>query len=744
MKNTRSLPQQRHRRSIKYVALTTAIFLIASSVAAQDTKPSIAPPGPQDLTKFPGLLAEFGPLMEKIEHGVQFPPQRGESRLLPLLPESTVFYAAFPNYGDASHQALTIFREELKQRPVLRDWWQHGSMSAEGPKIEDALEKFYRFSQFLGDEIVVAGGIEMPLASEPGAPKDPHVLILAEVRKPGLKTFLQESVKELAGKSEPGVRVFDVKELAAARNTSPEKQLVILVRPDFVVAALDVGELRSFSARLDRNGREFASTPFGQRLALAYLGGATAVGGADVQKILKLVPQGTDQSQLLLRRSGFADMKYLVWEHKSVAGQTASQTELSFTGPRRGVASWLAAPGPMGSLDFVSPKAVMASTVLLKSPADIFDDVKDLAAASNPNALASLAQMEQGLKLSLKDDLLGRLGGEITFELDSLAQPDPVWKAILKVNDADRLQATLNTLLATAPVTAKQIEEGGITYHTLQIPSADKPREIGYAFVDGYLVVASSRETVAEAIRLHRSGDNLGKSPKFLAALPPGRLSQASAVLYQDPTAFAALSMRQVSPEMAELFSHTTTETAPTLIAGYGEESALRAASRSGGVDAGAVLVVAAIAIPNLLRARIAANEASAVANIRTVNVAQIMYMSSYPEKGFARDLATLGPDPSGARTPSAAYAGLIDATLANASCTAGNWCSKSGFQFTLTAVCEKQPCVDFVVVGTPVSSNSGTRSFCSTSDAVVRFKLGPPLDSPVTVAECQLWPPLQ
>jgi hypothetical protein len=505
-----------------------------------------------------------------------------------------------------------------------------------------------------------------------------------------------------------------------------------------------VAALRSFNARLDGRSRDFGSTAFGQRLVEAYESGVTGVAAADLQKILSQIPPRTEQNQMIFQRSGFADMKYLVWEHKIVSGQAASQIELSFTGPRHGVASWLAAPGPLGSLDFVSPKAVLTGTALLKNPAQIFDDVKDLSTASNPRAFAAVSQMEDALKLRLREDLLSRLGGELTFELDSLMQPDPVWKAILQVNDSDRLQATLSTLLAGARVSAQQSEEGGVTYHTLRIPSVRKTFEIGYAFVDGYLVIASSRETVSEAVRLHRTGGSLAKSKTFLASLPPGPLSEVSALLYEDPIAMAALSMRQVLPEMAASLSTATAETTPAVICAYGEESVLREDSRSGGVDAGMVLVGAAIAIPNLLRARMAANEASAASMIRTANTAEVIYSSTYPQKGFARDLATLGPDPHVAGTSSADHASVIDATLGNASCTAGTWCTKSGFRFSIAAVCKKQRCDEFVVVATPVASNSGTRSFCSTSDGVVRFKTGPPLTSPVSVSDCQAWSALQ
>ena len=153
------------------------------------------------------------------------------------------------------------------------------------------------------------------------------------------------------------------------------------------------------------------------------------------------------------------------------------------------------------------------------------------------------------------------------------------------------------------------------------------------------------------------------------------------------------------------------------------------------GVDAGVILVAAAIAIPNLLRARMAANEASAATSIRTVNTAQVTYSSSYPQRGFAHDLATLGPDPRGLTTSSAEHASFIDSTLGNASCTAGAWCTKSGYQFIINTVCKKQTCKEYVVVGTPAGNNTGTRSFCSTSDGVVRYRVGAPLTSAVSVA---------
>src|SRR5262249_38595194 len=154
---------------------------------------------------------------------------------------------------------------------------------------------------------------------------------------------------------------------------------------------------------------------------------------------------------------------------------------------------------------------------------------------------------------------------------------------------------------------------------------------------------------------------------------------------------------------------------------GYGEEKALRGVSASGGADVSAVLVAAAVAIPNLLRARIAANEASAAATMRALNAAQVSYASGYPRKGDAYDLAALGPDPKGARM-SAQHAGLIDAPLWEGNCDA-QWCLRSGYRFNMAAACKQGGCKEFVVVGSPVSSNTGTKNFCSVSDGVVRVQ---------------------
>jgi type II secretory pathway pseudopilin PulG len=735
----RQTPQGKARSFAQYAAIVAAILLTGSACSAQTAQAGQQPQvsWAPDENKYPGLTAEFGTLFTKIQNNVQFPAPRSEGRLLPLLPPSTTFCAAFPNYGDVSTQILDALHEELQKNAVFRDWWQHGDMAATGPKVEDFLKKFSELHQYLGEEIVLSGSTEG---------KDPSLVIVAEVRKPGLKKVLQQMAEQLAGNSKPSTQILEQQELAAATDKGLPQQPVVLIRPDFVVLATNLATLRSFNDRLDRPSREFASAPFGQRVMREYPGGVAILGAADLQKILsKAVQASPDAKQsAAFQQSGFADLKYLVWDNRQVAGKSLSQMELSFSGPRRGAASWLAKSSPLGSLDFVSPGAVVAATLVLASPGRVFDGLKDLVSISNPNAFAALPAFEQGLRLSLKDDLLNLLGGEITFELDNAAPPQPAWKAMLAVKDANRLQQTLNTLVTAVNLKSERSEEGGITHYSVRIPNPKGTVEIHYAFTGGYLILGSSKDAVAKAIELHRSGGSLAKSQKLLAQVPPGHSLEASAMIYQDPLAMTALRLRQAAPQLADSLARNRVATTPVAAWFYGEDTAIREASSSPALDVGVVLVAAAIAIPNLMRSKIAANEASAAGTLRTVNTAQVVYKTAYPQRGYAASLSTLGPAPSGPGPGSPDHANLLDESLANENCSADAWCTKSGFRFKIAAVCAQRRCQEYVVFATPVDANTGSRSFCSTSDGVIRSKVGPPCAGPFTAPECKAWPPVQ
>src|SRR5690348_10457113 len=127
------------------------------------------------------------------------------------------------------------------------------------------------------------------------------------------------------------------------------------------------------------------------------------------------------------------------------------------------------------------------------------------------------------------------------------------------------------------------------------------------------------------------------------------------------------------------------------------------------------ILIIAAIAIPNLIRARIAANEAAAAANVRTVATADIQYQATNPMVGYAPAISNLGPtNTTGCGTPNTSAACLIDMSIVNATNAAS---PKNGYVYQGTGNMS-----GYSVGNTPAAlGKTGNRAFCAINDAILR-----------------------
>ena len=129
------------------------------------------------------------------------------------------------------------------------------------------------------------------------------------------------------------------------------------------------------------------------------------------------------------------------------------------------------------------------------------------------------------------------------------------------------------------------------------------------------------------------------------------------------------------------------------------------------------ILIIAAIAIPNLLRSRMAANEASAVGSVRTINTAEVTYSAAYPDVGYTTTLTNMGGASSVCAGPSAnsTQACLIDNVLMNG--------TKSGYTFTLAGGSGKTPETTYNDSAKPITTgSSGQRGFFSDQSGVIRY----------------------
>ncbi len=125
------------------------------------------------------------------------------------------------------------------------------------------------------------------------------------------------------------------------------------------------------------------------------------------------------------------------------------------------------------------------------------------------------------------------------------------------------------------------------------------------------------------------------------------------------------------------------------------------------------ILIIAAIALPNMMRARISANEASAVASLRTISTAETTYASTYPDTGYTCSLTDLGPPASGSPITSSG-AGILDSVLASG--------QKAGYIFNLQD-CAGTPKANYTSTAAPITvGGTGTRAFCSATPGVINY----------------------
>jgi type IV pilus assembly protein PilA len=148
------------------------------------------------------------------------------------------------------------------------------------------------------------------------------------------------------------------------------------------------------------------------------------------------------------------------------------------------------------------------------------------------------------------------------------------------------------------------------------------------------------------------------------------------------------------------------------------------------------ILIIAAIAIPSLLRAKISANESAAAASIRQISTAQISYSASYPQTGYAANLAALGPADVTCRAgPNSTNACILDSVLSSG--------DKAGYTFVSVGSGggSGNPNTQFFSGSAPDNYNvSGIRNFCMATDGVLRINPGPATVA-ADLAACNAYP---
>ncbi len=538
----------------------------------------------QDREKYLALLAEFSKFQKNLEQ-VKLPDLRYQSRLLPVVPDSTLFYAGVPNYGEALAQANQLFQQQLVQSPVLQEWYKKGlGRSQNGADFNEAIETIHSLSQYLGNEIVVAG-LGGPYSNSGG------VLVVAEIARPGLKEFLNNEINKDG--EYKNLHVLSPEELGRA--VAGKHEFNVLVAPDFVAASPEISVLRAAYQRWQQSSAtsSFVNSDFGKRISSIYSAGAGLFLAVNLGQIEADDAQKSNDmhGREFLARSGFGDARYLIAERQDAGGKTSNTAEISFNGPRQGIASWLAAPAPIGALDFITPNAAALGAFVSKSPAAMFDDLMQIVSADNANAAADLAREQAELNIDIRDDLAASLGGDAALALDGPLLPTPSWKLIVEINDPNRLEYSLERLLESVnreaqqhgrpQATLEKQQVDGRTFYTVHALDPNALVELHYTFADGYLIAGPSQALVQEAIRTRESGNSISRSDKFRALLPTDEHANVSGLVYQDLAPVLGPIANQISAKELQSLQTIVANSEPMLVCAYGGENQIEVASNS-------------------------------------------------------------------------------------------------------------------------------------------------------------------
>jgi hypothetical protein len=534
-----------------------------------------------DREKYIGLMAQLANVQHLIAQ-IPFPQSRYSSDLLPLMPNNTVLYISIPNLGDYLSQANAIFQDQLSQSPELQQWWARGQQR-NTQDLNSLVEKIHDVSQYLGDEVVIAGI---------GQGNQTGIAVLAQVGRSGLDAELRQQFSNATGGPTGGLVVLDEASLAGADETSAVHGGYALVREHEVVFSNSVATLKQFNAQLDAGTSGFAAGDFGKQIAAAYQRGAGIVLAADLHAMLQNRKNHLTQEpgrELALDDSGVGAVQYLIAEHREINGMPQNHLNLQFSGARQRVASWLASPAPIGSLDFVSPNAAVVVAALSKDPAAIADDMMEMVSQSRKSN-EGWSKIDSKLQISVRDDLMANLGGDFLIALDGPVLPTPSWKAVIEVNDPDRMENTLERI-----VQAVNSQTQGTKAHTIAIEASNAGSQryyaihdvttgnvvANYTFDDGFMIVAPQRALLMDALQTHASGNSLGQSAAFRALLPRDSNENYSAVAYQNLSPVLTPLLSQFNGDSANAIRKLAADSRPTVACAWGKDSRIEAESDS-------------------------------------------------------------------------------------------------------------------------------------------------------------------
>jgi len=521
-------------------------------------------------------------LSHEIDQAVASPGLRYDSSLLDLAPAETVIFIGVPNVSQSLNQAYAMLEEKIDSNDILRDWWQESVGTESQDELRQAMEMIRDWGEQLGEEIAVT-------MQKPGRDvEDP--LVLARLTHPAtFPGFVEAEMGRLAAEHGeiPAFQVFEGDlALATADPADRDGDVFFWVQGDLVAISFKLDQLYALAAERQTGSRDFAGGAFHSRLADVYREGAQWVVGVDVGTLSAESGQGCGGE--MLEEMGLLDLQHVIGERKERGDRTENRVVLTFDQPRKGLASWLAEPAAMGSMDFISPDASLAAGFVMREPASVVDELFGILGSDDAEFEQQLDEFQNEHGIDIRKDIAAALGGEFAFALDGPVLPNPSWKLVMEVYDPDQLQRSLEWAVGEINRQAEGSEFQGLTLGSskhggrdfFELRSTDTGLAAHYTFVDGYMVAGASRALVDRALRIRDSGINLTNAPGFISRLPADGELNFSGAFYQNLGPILGSLSRHIgdaagrlSPDHQQMIEQIGTMNEPTLTLAYGEPS---------------------------------------------------------------------------------------------------------------------------------------------------------------------------
>jgi len=514
----------------------------------------------RDADKYIHMLSALSALKKDFNSVIESAP-RFSTRLLDLSPINTVAYIAVPNAPKKIAEVYDLFKSHFNALEGMGD-----DLQADTKQLDAIMASLADIGDLLGDETVATISLNSTGNNAENNFRFSPVII-SEVNAGTTVADIAAHLQQLAlsigdddNQHEIKISLIDDPEQAVSG------ELSIWLKDGLLVATVGADAMTEMQAILAQGSSEFVGSGLHALLNNAYAKGTEMLGAVHLARIMTEVKESENvDSSKGLAVSGLDKAQYLTAERRQTGDRTSLVAELLFDGERTGMMSWLAAPGPMASMEFFSVDSTMVAAAAFKDPAIIIKEMKQIIEDFAPaidNSATTHESLNEGsvegvvetqntihdsqIWQQVQREVLATLGGEFAFGLDGPLLPVPSWKVVLEVYDENMLQQNIEQIIvhinermadenkgASILISKTQISD----FNAYQLSSqgfgnASDFQKLSYVYVDGYLVAAANMAQLENAIKYYQTSSSLLTDSEFQSLLPNNDELDFSALVF--------------------------------------------------------------------------------------------------------------------------------------------------------------------------------------------------------------------